>query len=201
MDPQSLVIIMRMIERILGVIVGAGLVYLGYRLFLDVRGRRAAASGSGDFTLAGGNKLKLSKVGPGVFFALFGAGLIAFSLTRSVSLTTTSNPESSKQPSAPTSVATVKFIGASGVPSDETERTHRREEVARDIVALNNAVGRANEAERETLQRATHRAKLALMEPLWADDWGDLADFRDWLETGAAPPDQSKGAVAFFQQR
>ena len=201
MDPQSLVIIMRMIERILGVVVGAGLVYLGYRLFLDVRGRRGAAGGSGDFTLAGGNKLKLSRVGPGVFFALFGAGLIAFSLTRSVSLTTTGNSEPSKQPSAPSSVATVKFIGATGVPSDDAERTQRRAEVARDIAALNNAVERATGAEREGLQRATYRAKLALMEPLWDEEWGDLADFRDWLETGKAPPDQSKSALAFFQQR
>lgn len=40
MDPQSLVIILRMLERILGVLIGGVLIYFGYRLFLDLRGRR-----------------------------------------------------------------------------------------------------------------------------------------------------------------
>jgi hypothetical protein len=195
------VIIMRMIERILGVVVGAGLVYLGYRLFLDVKGRRGATSGSGDFTIAGGNKLKLSKVGPGVFFALVGAGLIVFSLTRSVTYTSTTNSDPSKQPSAPSSVATVKFIGATGLPSDDPERAQRRAEIGRDIATLNNSVERATGPDRTTLQRATDHAKLALMEQVWADEWGELADFRDWLGTGSAPPDKSKQAVEFFQQR
>ena len=202
MDPQSLVIILRMLERILGVLIGAGLVYLGYRLFLDVPAKRGSAGGSGDFSIAGGNKIKLSKVGPGVFFALFGAGLVVFSLTRSVSLTTTGNPAPTETGStAKSPVASVKFIGATGLPSNDEERARRREEIAADIAALNQAVERANPAERDALQRAIQKSKLALMEPLWSDDWGDLADFRDWLETGAAPPDDSKRAVEFFQRR
>src|ERR1700704_3851818 len=86
MDPQSLVIVLRMVERILGVLLGGLLIYFGYRLFLSLPGKRGRDGGTGDFSFAGGNKIKLSKVGPGVFFALFGAGLIVFSITRSVSL-------------------------------------------------------------------------------------------------------------------
>src|SRR3954447_10395864 len=119
MDPQSLVIVLRMAERIIGVIIGGLLIYFGYRLFLSLPGKKSRDGGTGDFSMAGGTRLKLSKVGPGVFFALFGAGLIVFSLTRSVSLTT-SGPTSvvppakasdGQQPPAVVGTTTVKFIG------------------------------------------------------------------------------------------
>src|SRR5437867_4333066 len=99
MDPQSMVIAFRMLERILGVLIGAILIYLGYRLFLSLPGKRGRNGGTGDFSFAGGNKVKLSKVGPGVFFALFGAGLIAFSLVRPVRLDVSAAPAAS--PAAP----------------------------------------------------------------------------------------------------
>src|ERR1700741_3586621 len=112
MDPQSMVIAFRMLERILGVLVGGFLIYLGYRLFLSLPGKRGRDAGSGDFSFAGGNKIKLSKVGPGVFFALFGAGLIVFSLVKSVSLTV-SSPAANAPTTNPGVVAasTFKFVG------------------------------------------------------------------------------------------
>ena len=203
MDPQSLVIIMRMVERILGVLIGGVLIYFGYRLFLDARVKRGRDGGSGDFTLTGGNKIRLSKVGPGVFFALFGAGLIVFSLTRSVSLTTT-GPAAvapSSKGSAANPVATVKFIGAASLPENDAERAQRRTEMQQQIAILNRAVDRATAAERPELELAVGYAKLALMERLWADDWGDLADFRAWLEKGGTPPAGIKTAVEIFQRR
>jgi hypothetical protein len=202
MDPQSLVIVLRMVERILGVAIGGLLIYFGYRLFLDLRGKRGREAGSGDFTLAGGNKLKLSKVGPGVFFALFGAGLIVYSLTRSVSLTTTGPvaPTAGKE-SAVGTVATVKFMGATSVPETDQERVRRRTETQSHIVALNKSVERASGPERAELERAVMQAKVALMEPLWAEDWGDLADFREWLEKRGAPPAGTQAAVEVFQRK
>jgi hypothetical protein len=191
-----------MVERILGVLVGGILIYFGYRLFLDARVKRGRNGGSGDFTLAGGNKIKLSRVGPGVFFALFGAGLIVFSLTRSVSLTTTGPaPAPSAKGSAANSVATVKFIGATSLPENDEERAQRRTEMQQQIAILNRAVDRASPAERPELELAVAHSKLALMERLWADEWGDLADFREWLEKGGVPPADSKTAVEIFQRR
>ena len=202
MDPQSLVIIMRMVERILGVLIGGVLIYFGYRLFLDARVKRGRSDGSGDFTLAGGNKIKLSKVGPGIFFALFGAGLIVFSLTRSVSLTTTGPVAApSAKGSAANTVATVKFLGAASLPENDEDRARRRTEMQQQITALNRAVDRASAAERPELELAVGYSKLALMERLWADEWGDLADFREWLEKGGAPPPGIKTAVEIFQRR
>lgn len=200
MDPQSLVIIFRMLERILGVGMGGLLIYFGYRLFLDSRSKRARNGGSGNFTIAGGNKIKLSKVGPGVFFALFGAGLILFSLTRSVSLTT-SGPVATPagQPAAAAAI-TVKFMGATSVPETDDEWARQRAETEAHIVALNAAVARATAAERVQLEQAVAWAKLAMMERLWAEDWGDLADFRDWLEKGGTPPAGTQSAVEFYQR-
>jgi hypothetical protein len=39
------------------------------------------------------------------------------------------------------------------------------------------------------------------MEPLWAEDWGDIADFRDWLDKGGNPPARGQAAVDYFQRR
>jgi hypothetical protein len=209
MDPQSLVIVLRMAERIIGVIIGGLLIYFGYRLFLSLPGKKSRDGGTGDFSIAGGTKLKLSKVGPGVFFALFGAGLIVFSLTRSVSLTTsgpataapTTKGSDAKEPPAVVGTTTMKFIGATGVPETEQERTRRRAEVQQDIIALNHSIDRATGADRTALEHAVTGAKVALMEPLWAEDWGDLADFRDWLEKGGTPPVGSQPAIDVFQKR
>ena len=202
MDPQSLIIVLRMVERILGVLIGGLLIYFGYRLFLDLRGKRGRDGGTGDFSLAGGTKLKLSKVGPGVFFALFGAGLIVFSLTRSVSLTTTgsASPAAGKDSVAGT-VSTVKFMGATSLPQNEEERAQRRTEMQAQIVILNRAIEHASPADQLQLAAAVANAKLALMERLWTDDWGDLADFREWLENGGTPPAGTQAAVEIFQKK
>src|SRR6266478_4239805 len=143
MDPESLVIIFRMVERILGVLLGGLLIYLGYRLFLSLSAKRGRDGGSGDFTLAGGNKIKLSKVGPGVFFALFGAGLIVFSLVRPVSLTV--SPDAAKSStSAPkpgvVAASEFKFVGAVSVPETDEDRVRLRTETQQDILVLNRAL-------------------------------------------------------------
>lgn len=202
MDPQSLVIVLRMVERILGVLLGGLLIYFGYRLFLSLPGKRGSEGGTGDFSFAGGNKIKLSKVGPGVFFALFGAGLILFSLTRSVSLTV-SPPAANTTAEKPEVVAAAafKFVGAVSVPATSEDRARLRTEVQRDIAALNRALNGASAAERPELERAVTAAKFALMEPLWAEDWGDVADFREWLDKRGSPPAGAQAAVDFFQRK
>ena len=202
MDPQSLVVVLRMVERILGVLLGGLLIYFGYRLFVSLPAKRGGDGGTGDFSFAGGNKIKLSKVGPGVFFALFGAGLVVFSLTRPVSLSV-SSPAAKPLPAEAGLVAssTFNFNAAVSVPETEADRVRMRTETGQDIVALNRSLDRANAAGRPELERAVMRAKLALMEPLWAEDWGDIADFREWLEKGGAPPVRCQAAVEFFQRK
>jgi hypothetical protein len=198
-----MVIIFRMVERILGVLIGGVLIYFGYRLFLTLAGNRGRDRGAGEFSFAGGNKIKLSKVGPGVFFALFGAALIVFSLVKPVSLTV--SPRAAKTTSAPkpgvVAASEFKFVGAVSVPETDEDRRRMRAETQQDIAALNRALDGAGPAGRLELQRAVSRAKFALMEPLWAEDWGDIADFRDWLEKRGSPPAGVQVAVDYFQRK
>jgi hypothetical protein len=91
---------LRAIERILDAIIGGVSIYLGYRLFLSVprrggrgragRGSRAPASADGgessaEFKLPGDASIILTRVGPGIFFALFGAAVVVTSLSKGMS--------------------------------------------------------------------------------------------------------------------
>jgi hypothetical protein len=73
MDPITL----RFAERLLAVLFGGMAIYLGYRLFLLVPERR---EGEGRFTFPWDASVVLTRVGPGVFFALFGALVVGTSL-------------------------------------------------------------------------------------------------------------------------
>lgn len=73
MDPLILTIVTRSVERLLVVLAGALAIYLGCRLFIDMPN---AERGSGKANLPGGISIFLSRVGPGVFFSLFGAIVI-----------------------------------------------------------------------------------------------------------------------------
>jgi hypothetical protein len=198
-----MVIIFRMVERILGVLIGAVLIYFGYRLFLGLATKRGSDRGGGEFSFAGGNKIKLSKVGPGVFFALFGAGLIIFSLLKPVSLTI--SPRGGKATSSPKpgtiASSEFKFVGAVSVPESDNDRARMRTETEQDIIALNRSLENADSASRAELERAVSRGKFALMEPLWSEDWGDIADFRDWLDKRGSPPAALQPAVDYFQKK
>src|SRR4029453_9236715 len=104
--------IFRMVERILGVLIGGVLIYFGYRLFLSLAGKRGRDRGAGEFSFAGGNKIKLSREGPGDFFNMFGDGLIVFWLIKPVSLTVSpAEPNSSAPNSGVVAASEFKFVG------------------------------------------------------------------------------------------
>lgn len=211
MDPQSLTILMGAFQRILSILIGGMLIYFGYRLFLSLPGKRGRDGGSGEFSLGGANKVKLSKVGPGVFFAIFGSGLIAYSFAKPMKVNipaaapnAQSSPRASSAPSAGTGVvaaAGFSYVGAVSAPETDEDRARMRNETQQDIIILNRALDGANASERPQVERAVVRAKVALMEPLWAEDWGELKDFRDWLAKGGTPPDKTQPAVDYFQRK
>jgi hypothetical protein len=78
MDPTTAF----MVYRILIVSGGILSIYLGYRLFAIVQTKQ------GDFRIKTGQNLeiRLSDVAPGVFFALFGASVLAFSLINGITI-------------------------------------------------------------------------------------------------------------------
>lgn len=57
------------VQRILAIATGAFLCYLGYRLFMNVPTKEDS---EGKITLPSGIGIQLTRVGPGVFFSLFG---------------------------------------------------------------------------------------------------------------------------------
>ena len=69
MDPISF----RALERILAVVIAGISIYLGYRLFLKLPDK---TDSEGKFILPGNISIYISRVGPGVFFALFGAAIL-----------------------------------------------------------------------------------------------------------------------------
>ena len=211
MDPQSLTILVGAFQRILSILIGGMLIYFGYRLFLSLPGKRGRDGGSGEFSLGGANKVKLSKVGPGVFFAVFGAGLIAYSFAKPMKVNipgaapnAQDSPSAANAPSAGTgavAAAGFSYVGAVSAPETDEDRARMRNETQQDIIILNRALDGANASERPQVERAVVRAKVALMEPLWAEDWGELKDFRDWLAKGGTPPDKTQPAVDYFQRK
>ena len=76
--------LMRMVERLLGLLSGALCVVLGYRLFIMLPEK---TDSSGKLVLPGGVSIWLSRVGPGIFFALFGAAIVAYSFASTVRVT------------------------------------------------------------------------------------------------------------------
>ena len=76
MDP----IIMRMIERLLGVILGGLSIILGFFLFKLIPHQ---TDSEGKFIFPGGS-VHLTRTGPGIFFALFGCLIIFWSFTNPI---------------------------------------------------------------------------------------------------------------------
>jgi hypothetical protein len=74
---------LRVIERVLAVVVGGMSVYLGYRLFIKLPEQKDS---SGKVVLPGGISVFVSRIGPGVFFSLFGAAVVVVSLQQGLEL-------------------------------------------------------------------------------------------------------------------
>ena len=129
MDPQSLTILMGAFQRILSMLIGGMLVYFGYRRFLSLPNKPGRNGGSGEFSFARGSKVKLSKAGRGVFFAIFGAGLIAYSFAKpmkvNIPATAPTAPDAASASKADTTTlaaAGFSYIRALSAPENEEDR-------------------------------------------------------------------------------
>lgn len=196
----DLVILLRFVERALAVAIGGLAIYLGYRLFRLVP---ESKNSEGRVTLAKDFSVVISRVGPGVFFALFGALAVAYSLHEDVSVTL-SPIVATEQPQA---VAT--FTGAATpLPRSEADaKADRRMLLRRDIAVLNTMPKLLDPTlpshERGHVERAIERIKLELMRPVWGDSdggWGTPEDFELWLVNRPTeePPTTIVEAIRFF---
>ena len=192
-------------------LIASGLLHTGYKLFLAMPSRE---QGTGKFELPGGVSIHISRVGPGVFFSLFGAVILALSFHYGVTvdgpgahLVGVQNPQSAgiETAKAGTAPGRATFSGVSAGTAVEPD--------ASQITALEFDVARLNRAEialdpsldrfaRGDIQRSLRAAKLALMLSGWSEaQWGDRSAFRSWLDNGEPmpPPDPIAGAVAVWR--
>jgi hypothetical protein len=184
----------RMIERLL-VVASAGLsIYLGYRLFLRIPDYRDA---QGEIKLPAMNmSVTFSRVGPGVFFAVFGAAVLLASYLHPI---TVEPPVQSPMATGP-EAKSGKFEGAS--PTRNEQEYSRKFVVAGTIRSLNGMVSTSRpQNEKDTIRDA----KLVLMDLAWDSSWGDAAVFKEAVLSGRTPSDPSlseptRSALAFYSQ-
>ena len=182
-------VLLRFIERITGVLIGGVAIYLGYRLFLSVPEHKDS---EGKFVLPLNTSVVMSRVGPGVFFALFGIVAVCFALYRPLQM----------EGGRPAS-----YAGGSTL-ADPDEKADARALMRREIATLNTIPGvlgaELPDHDRDSVQLSLRRVKLGLIRPVWgkADEgFGDYSAFEQWVEAGepAPPPSGMDGALALYR--
>ena len=179
-------VLMRSIERIVSVVIGGFAIYFGYRLFLSLPEQ---VPGSGRFKLPGGTSLYLTRVGPGVFFSLFGTVLVSLALLSPVNVEYGGVHISSMR------------TRASAEP-DLPQRRQQVEAVIGDLNRIPQLLGRDVDSKvREDLEPALRAARLALLRGVWSDDWGAWPAFAHWtLDPDGAPPDKAQVAAQIYSK-
>ena len=191
-DPGN-VFLWRAVERLIALLIGACAIYLGYRLFSSMR--ELKSDGEGKVELPGGVSIYVSRVGPGVFFALFGTAIVAFSVLSPAEIRTAS----SRNADVPASETSASYLGDSGdAPMFDAERGRTLRDLdslAQLEDALKNAGGggemELSEASANRLRIALPHIRQMLLIAVWdVENWGSLDDFKDWTQNGdpASPP-------------
>jgi hypothetical protein len=183
----------RMMERILAVAIGGVAIYLGYRLFLKVPERHDS---QGRITLPWNITVLLSRVGPGVFFALFGAAIVAYSLHESVSYTRERSGEATPGKGGTSPVLTDRVIwggvalGVTAEPGEALKAARLRARLEMEFLNTLPSLlrGDLEEDQKRSVSDRVTSLKLGIVELLWGSDWGDFAAFKDWTGGGASDP-------------
>jgi len=200
MDAE-LVVLLRFMERLLAVAIGGLAIYLGYRLFRLVP---ESKDSEGRVTFTKDLSIVVSRVGPGVFFALFGALVVGLSIYRNVEVGVDGK---NIFYGAPDAAAYFQGAGNAAGATDEEAKSDTRMLLRREIAILNTLPKLLDPAlpvqDRSHVELAIPRIKLALMKPVWgeaAEGWGTPEAFERWLKEGdgGPPPDEIAEAVKYF---
>ncbi|MFY9571098.1 MAG: hypothetical protein WAV20_06865 [Blastocatellia bacterium] len=216
MDPLML----RFFERITAVLIGGLAIYLGYRLFLSVPEHKDS---DGKVVLPWDISVVMTRVGPGVFFALYGVIAVSLSLIRPLEINSPGR-ESLPEKGASFSVnyANEPDGSRAGVSKDDRNSTSPSAENTRQIMLsdiktfnrLANELVRQREQAKASGASATvensdgfldliDRTKANVMLSQWSQDWGDREEFRKWALRAPGyfysdpPASIAKGAAIF----
>jgi branched-subunit amino acid transport protein len=197
------VVLTRATERILVVLVGALAIYLGYRLFqLIPMARKGANQGEGKIELPGGVSIFLTRIGPGIFFALFGAGVIAYAATKPIEF----NPPGTAT-IASARPAYTGFGQGDTRPVPTTVAPNGSAIEPEHVVAklngfLQESQRRLSAPAASELATVVRAAKFAVMLGRWKPEWGDRTLFDRWVRENGdkdPPPDLVPGATVIFR--
>ncbi len=182
----------RMGERLLGVLIGGMSVFLGYRLFTKLPEK---TDSSGKLILPGGTSIWLSRVGPGVFFALFGAAIVATAFKQGVEMTSrvsvaTTDPGGASKLMEET--RSRRGVG-SAAPESESDTDRRVKEARTQIFTLNRDWPHAlrkdlHGDDRKVLEIARDYSKRQILRAVWLPRWGSPVEFEAWVNSGATLP-------------
>ena len=192
------------IQHIVTIGVGLMSVYLGYRLFLELPRRR---EGESKLDLPGGVSIMLSRIGPGIFFALFGAGMIIYSIMKPIEITDIAEQVATAE--GATTVKRSKSLTGLGQQEPVTTVGGETAKIDRSslIVRLNRIEVEAKKTKNgpELLDTtiAIREAKLALMREAWDPQWGAYEEFQQWVTVQFEqnpPPEGLEDVASYFQQ-
>jgi len=196
------VVLSRATERILLVLVGALAIYLGYLLFRNIPNATRGARGEGKIELPGGVSIFLTRIGPGVFFALFGIAVIGYSVTKPVQFGIPGTATGVAS-GAVTYSGAVQQEAASLRPPQASSLSQVAGPEPHIVVARLN--GMYQEAQKRLsapaaaeLADTVRAAKYAVMLGRWNPDWGDREKFAHWArENGGKDPPQERFPYAY----
>lgn len=198
----------RAVERFASVAIGGLAIYLGYRLFMSLEQR--VEEGEAKLFLPGDVSVYVGRVGPGIFFAMFGAGILIMSFLSPLNVVAggTPGPAAGVEAAAAASGAAQSEGGDRATASisyvsgevDAARFRSDRANVQRDLLTLRKLEGSLDEyldaeapldpgtAEAANLLNTLHRVKRLMMLSVWDEGWGDPRAFGQWVQSGAPDP-------------
>jgi hypothetical protein len=133
----------------------------------------------------------VTHIGPGIFFALFGAVLIGYSVSRGVKY------EESKEGGR---IFSGMMPGPGSLASPE-QGSVTREPVIKSLAELAEELRTKGVAEPKK-EIALREARVCLMREVWKKEWGDFSDFHRWVyeeAEGDHPSPRISRAVAVYR--
>ena len=171
-------------ERISIVAVAALCIILGYKLFKIVPDRH---EGEGSLSL-GDLSVSLSKIGPGVFFSLFGA-VVLYQALQSVLKVDPVVYQPDVQVDSP--LHNLSWMGP------QIENTLLWADRAIGPIKILNCLERnvsGSEVRRDRIKSAIHTAKVAIIADVWQEEWGNSEDFTSF-NMGNVPAGSNLGEL------
>ncbi|MBE2214127.1 MAG: hypothetical protein IAE82_09680 [Opitutaceae bacterium] len=172
MEPEWVI---RGAERLLATASGAMAVVLGYRLLLQIPDK---TDSNGRVVLPGGISIYVSRVGPGVFFALFGVAVLGLSIHTQMRVEPTSKTNADE-----TTESSGGIIYSNPVGSEEARKSAAVTALIRQALDQLNEVGGSldgltrDPASVGPLRDKILDAKLGLLHAVWKPAWGRFDEF------------------------